>query len=53
MLRDNAATWRSVLTSPAVAQRPSSDVWSALEYACHVRDVCRLYDERLVLMLSQ
>lgn len=53
MLRDNAATWGSVLTAPAIAQRPSADVWSALEYACHVRDVCRLYDERLELMLTQ
>jgi hypothetical protein len=27
--------------------------WSALEYACHVRDVHRLYLERLNLMLDQ
>lgn len=27
--------------------RPAPDVWSALEYACHVRDVLRWYDERV------
>ena len=26
--------------------------WSALEYGCHVRDVFRLFDERLRLMLD-
>ena len=33
--------------------RPSDDRWSALEYACHVRDVYRLYDYRLHLMLDE
>jgi len=33
--------------------RPSDDRWSGLEYACHVRDVFRLYDYRLHLMLDQ
>jgi hypothetical protein len=28
-------------------------VWSTLEYACHVRDVFRLYDRRLALMLDE
>ena len=28
-------------------------MWSPLEYACHVRDVCRVYDERLRLMLAE
>jgi len=51
-LRDNAAAWRPLLDHPAVAERPSDDRWSALEYACHVRDVFRLYDERLALMLE-
>jgi hypothetical protein len=36
-----------------VAERPSPDRWSALEYACHVRDVYRIYDERLALMLAE
>ena len=51
-LRDNAAAWVRVLAGP-VRERPAPDVWSPLEYACHVRDVLRLYDERLGLMLEQ
>ena len=27
-------------------------MWSPLEYECHVRDVFRLFDERLTLMMS-
>jgi len=33
-------------------QRPAATTWSALEYACHVRDVYRLYLYRLGLMLA-
>jgi hypothetical protein len=29
------------------------DQWAPLEYACHVRDVCTLYEQRLGLMLSE
>src|SRR4029077_12383509 len=50
MVRTNAAAWRDVLADERAPQRPSDDVWSALEYGCHVRDVFRLYDERLQLM---
>jgi DinB superfamily len=55
LLRANAAAWERVLQQPdeVVRQRPAEDRWSPLEYACHVRDVCRLYDERLVLMLRE
>ena len=28
-------------------------MWSALEYACHVRDVCRLFQTRLELIIDQ
>ena len=52
-LRDNAAAWQQILTvRPGVRDRPRADVWSPLEYACHVRDVCRLFDERTRLMLD-
>jgi hypothetical protein len=52
MIRRNARQWQEVLAGPGgKARRPSPGIWSALEYACHVRDVLRLYDERLVLML--
>lgn len=59
MLRDNARAWHAVLTGATpvrgttVVARPADDVWSALEYGCHVRDVFRLYDQRLRLMLEQ
>jgi DinB superfamily len=55
LVRANAAAWQEVLARPAreVALRPSDDRWSALEYACHVRDVLVLYDERLQLMLTE
>ncbi|HET6954679.1 MAG TPA: DinB family protein [Acidimicrobiales bacterium] len=54
MVREQAAAWRDVLARPGgLADRPSHDRWSALEYACHIRDVFRLYDERLALMLAE
>ena len=51
----NAARWVRLLSSGDgwVHARPQPHVWSPLEYACHVRDVLRLYRERLALMLSQ
>ncbi|MBO0731988.1 MAG: DinB family protein [Acidimicrobiaceae bacterium] len=33
----------------AVGTRPAPDVWSALEYACHVRDVLLVQRERVLL----
>ena len=53
MARENAAEWRGLLAHPDVRMRPSDDRWSGLEYACHVRDVFRLYDQRLQLMLAE
>jgi hypothetical protein len=50
--RENAASWATALAGPGVAARPRGDVWSVLEYACHVRDVHRLFDERVRLMLG-
>lgn len=44
--------WRAVLRRPGVAERPNDSTWSALEYACHVRDVFSLFDRRLNLMLT-
>ena len=53
MIRANAAAWQRLLTGPGdIGQRPSPGKWSALEYGCHVRDVLRLYDQRLTLMLT-
>jgi hypothetical protein len=55
LLRINAAAWAEVLqgTDEVVRARPGEDRWSALEYACHVRDVCALYHHRLDLMLRE
>jgi len=53
MISRNARQWQDVLAGPGdKARRPSPGTWSALGYACHVRDVLRLCDERLVLMLA-
>jgi len=52
-LRAMAPLWAEVLRRPDVRQRPDEGTWSPLEYACHVRDVLRLYDHRLHLMLTE
>jgi len=49
-----AEEWVQILTtSSGVATRPSARVWSALEYGAHVRDVYRLFDARLTMMLVE
>jgi hypothetical protein len=53
MIRANAMRWKELLALPRAAVRPSDDVWSALEYGCHVRDVFDLYDARLRMMLDE
>ncbi len=52
LTRASASPWSVLLARPDVRERPSGDRWSALEYGCHVRDVFRLFDERLRLMLE-
>jgi hypothetical protein len=49
----NGSAWRRVLERPDAAIRPAADVWSPLEYACHVRDVHRVFAERVRLMLTE
>ena len=41
---------RAALESPTAAVRPGPQVWSPLEYACHVRDVCIVFGARLAAM---
>jgi DinB superfamily len=53
MIRANALVWTEVLGREDAAVRPRADRWSPLEYACHLRDVFRLYDQRLALMLAE
>ncbi|WP_394941008.1 DinB family protein [Psychromicrobium sp. YIM B11713] len=45
--------WRAVLRRPEAAERSDQQRWSDLEYACHVRDVFIIFDQRLSLMLQQ
>ncbi|WP_316528960.1 DinB family protein [Kitasatospora brasiliensis] len=65
MVRANARGWLAVLAGDGdgdgdadtvadrLRRRPAAGVWSDLEYACHVRDVFRLFHVRLGLMLEQ
>jgi hypothetical protein len=53
LIRANAAAWQAPLDAPDAARRPRPGKWSPLEYGCHVRDVFRLYDYRLGLMLTE
>jgi SAM-dependent methyltransferase len=53
LVRDNATLWEAVLTLADAAARPDPTTWSPLEYACHVRDVNRVFAERVGLMLDE
>ncbi len=50
LLEDSTPRWLAALASAGVRQRPAPGVWSVLEYACHVRDVHRIFAERLALV---
>ncbi len=52
-IRDNATLWEVVLGTEDAAVRPSANVWSPLEYACHVRDVNVLFGRRLQRILTE
>jgi len=51
--RTTVDAWQLVLGREEVRIRPAPTVWSPLEYACHVRDVYRLFAERITTMLEQ
>jgi len=53
MTRACAADWLEVLATPGVRRRPAPRIWSPLEYGCHVRDIFRVFDQRLQLMLEE
>ena len=52
LLRSSAERWQEILAGPAAGVRPDDATWSPLEYAAHVRDLCRVYRMRLNLMLE-
>ena len=51
-IRDLFDRWAAVLAGTKVETRTRPDMWSSLEYGCHIRDVFRKFDERLKLMLE-
>lgn len=56
VLSDLVGAWEAVLAGrdrTALRTRSSDERWSDLEYACHVRDVFRLFRVRLDLMLTE
>ena len=53
LIHDTAMTWSQVLAQRGVGERPAPDVWSPLEYGCHVRDVHVLFAQRVRLMLDE
>ncbi|WP_374227900.1 DinB family protein [Nocardioides sp. TRM66260-LWL] len=55
LVRANRDAWLRVLARPedAVRRRPRPDVWSPLEYACHVRDVHEVFAGRVRRMLAE
>jgi hypothetical protein len=55
-LRALAGRYEAVLsatTDSVLRSHPVPEVWSALEYACHVRDVFRVQRERVLLALTE
>jgi S-DNA-T family DNA segregation ATPase FtsK/SpoIIIE len=55
-LRTAAAGYRTALAEvpePVLRQRPAAEVWSALEYTCHVRDVLLVQRDRTLLALVE
>ena len=52
-VRATLPRWDAALAGVDARQRPEPTVWSHLEYGAHVRDVFRVFVERLRLMLAQ
>jgi hypothetical protein len=50
---ENAARWPVILMYANAAVRPAANIWSPLEYACHVRDVHRVFAGRVRRMLTE
>lgn len=53
VLLSGVREWHRELRRKDVRERPRPNVWSPLEYACHVRDVFRIFDGRLAQMLAE
>ena len=53
LFRENTLAWSTVLDEPRCVVRPDEATWSPLEYACHVRDVHRVFAGRVRAMLTE
>jgi hypothetical protein len=53
LIPDVVRAWSEVLAAPSPAVRPVPDRWSPLEYGCHVRDVFRVGQFRVRLMVGE
>ena len=53
VIRANARAWERVLAAAGVGVRPNDEMWSPLEYGCHVRDVYRIMTTRVDLVLTE
>jgi len=52
MIPGLVSRWVRVLERDSVAVRPAAEVWSPLEYGCHVRDVFEIFAGRATLILT-
>jgi hypothetical protein len=52
-IRSDATDWVRRLGQPGAKQRRQPTVWSTLEYGCHIRDVHRIFNHRVRLMLTE
>ncbi|HEY8717047.1 DinB family protein [Pengzhenrongella sp.] len=52
IVRGQIPRWRSALGRADARERPNPTTWSVLEYGAHVRDVNRIFAERLDAMLE-
>jgi hypothetical protein len=53
LITDGVTRLANAARQPGSTVRPEPLTWSPTEYACHVRDVCRIFHERVTLMLGQ
>jgi hypothetical protein len=53
LVRAAAEPWAAVLGRADVRDRPEPQVWSPLEYGCHVRDVLRVFAGRVRLIRTE
>ncbi|WP_040820830.1 DinB family protein [Nocardia jiangxiensis] len=52
LTRAAAARFTAALERPDIAVRPDESTWAPIEYAAHVRDVCRMFRYRLDIALG-